>query len=313
MVFGKEQWSFKCQEKSDYEDGTFQEFEIGRNGRYIMSERDVSMPELLRRWYDMVELYTQRSLWAPSDIHAALAGLSKLVQQRLGSRNLAGLWETDMHRGLLWKSRQLVFGPYTNVPLKMPRKRIPETNSWGDQLTRAPSWSWASVEGPVFQQLQRKTVKDLEDFANLRCWPLDKELGRWTQDEVSTNLVNMSSCELQLYGTLRKVKCSKTSPAAFRRVQWQYSLAKIKEHCVLLEPCDGSEHLDEDGDSKTVVAVGMFDVLRLDTPFWCMPLTIREGLMLMKNPEGHFSRVGVFSVEEQAFFDQGSPEEIRLV
>ncbi|KAI8933884.1 hypothetical protein NX059_009581 [Plenodomus lindquistii] len=83
-------------------------------------------------WYDIIEQYTRQSLSVQSDIFPALQGISKRFQRHRGSKFLAGLWESSMIKSLLWRS-SLVDGQGTTRP----------------QQWRAPSWSWASVIGPV--------------------------------------------------------------------------------------------------------------------------------------------------------------------
>ncbi|KAK5117737.1 hypothetical protein LTR85_008712 [Meristemomyces frigidus] len=94
-----------------------------------METTDVQMRE---RWRDLVSQYSHRHLTYATDTLPALSGLAKSWQARspgLG-QYLAGLWEHDLLRGLLW---QCVDRGETARP--------------GDYL--APSWSWASLRGAV--------------------------------------------------------------------------------------------------------------------------------------------------------------------
>ncbi len=84
------------------------------------------------RWYRLVNLYTRRSFTKDQDRLAALSGLAQEVQQKMGWHYFAGLWEEDIVTGLAWAPN-----------------RTPGTEHYRPQTYRAPSWSWASIEGPI--------------------------------------------------------------------------------------------------------------------------------------------------------------------
>ncbi|KAE8450772.1 hypothetical protein EG329_005685 [Mollisiaceae sp. DMI_Dod_QoI] len=86
----------------------------------------------MSRWYACVGEYTQRAMTKPSDKLPAIAGLAKAFSTKMPGPGvyLAGLWRHDLLRGLLWK-------PVLNGQLRRASGYV------------APSWSWASVEGPV--------------------------------------------------------------------------------------------------------------------------------------------------------------------
>ncbi|KAK5192909.1 hypothetical protein LTR99_010724 [Exophiala xenobiotica] len=81
-------------------------------------------------WCGIVEDYTRRDLAFPEDKLVAIAGLARRAQQILGGDYLAGLWKNRFHIGLAWQ-----------IPKEMVATRAP--------VYRAPSWSWASMDGPV--------------------------------------------------------------------------------------------------------------------------------------------------------------------
>jgi hypothetical protein len=80
------------------------------------------------KWYDMIEDYTSRSLSIESDRFPALSGVAKAVANSKGDQYFAGIWLSDIERGLLWS----------------PVGACTRSAEW-----RAPSWSWASVNGTV--------------------------------------------------------------------------------------------------------------------------------------------------------------------
>ena len=89
-------------------------------------------------WQDMVQTYTARSLRHYTDVLPAISGLAKKVQESTESGYLAGIWEEELVPGLLWESTPGIMQPRPKVPVLEPPRKC-----------RAPSWSWASVEGPV--------------------------------------------------------------------------------------------------------------------------------------------------------------------
>lgn len=90
--------------------------------------------DLLLEWPKVVQQYTSKELTFAKDRLPAISGLAKLIQQHTKSRYLAGLWAQDMSYSLLWMS--------DHAQAKKPVQRIPAE-------PYAPSWSWASIDGPV--------------------------------------------------------------------------------------------------------------------------------------------------------------------
>jgi hypothetical protein len=84
-------------------------------------------------WERLVEQYTQRSLTVEDDKLPAISGLARFMQSKLNVPSngyMAGVWKASLPAGLLW----FVTGkPMPSRPTK-----------W-----RAPSWSWASIDGGI--------------------------------------------------------------------------------------------------------------------------------------------------------------------
>ncbi|KAJ4111380.1 hypothetical protein NW765_016505 [Fusarium oxysporum] len=94
-----------------------------------------SSDELLEWWPIEVAAFTKRGLTCSSDRLAAVSGLAALIHKEVGGKYLCGHWERSMEESLLWASDH---GRW----VKRPVQRIPVS-------PYAPSWSWASVDGPV--------------------------------------------------------------------------------------------------------------------------------------------------------------------
>jgi hypothetical protein len=84
-------------------------------------------------WLEILRRYSSRNLTKPSDKLPALSGLAHEYQMRWGDEYLAGLWREHLWKGLLWRRNE----QYTIPEPKCP----PEY--------RAPSWSWASMDGRI--------------------------------------------------------------------------------------------------------------------------------------------------------------------
>ncbi|KAI0368722.1 HET-domain-containing protein [Pilatotrama ljubarskyi] len=100
-------------------------------------------------WADFLSNYTLRAVTKPRDKLTALAAVAEQVHRvwhqpgdplrppsgsPMANRYIAGLWERTLAQDLLWRRNTY------DVPLVLrPSKHY-----------LAPSWSWASVDGPVF-------------------------------------------------------------------------------------------------------------------------------------------------------------------
>lgn len=89
-------------------------------------------------WRSIVRDYTQRFLTVPNDKLPAIAGVADLYSQFFNTRYLAGLWESSLLEELMWCS---------------VRADISRTVA-----RRAPSWSWASLDGEVHHNWCPTTV-----------------------------------------------------------------------------------------------------------------------------------------------------------
>lgn len=84
---------------------------------------------IYEQWYRLIGIYTRLSLTNPTDKLAAVAGIAQQVQLRTGDTYLAGLWKSNIRRGLQW---------WSNPPSILVRPSTPQ----------APSWSWAALNLP---------------------------------------------------------------------------------------------------------------------------------------------------------------------
>ncbi|KAM0351006.1 hypothetical protein ACHAPU_002784 [Fusarium lateritium] len=88
--------------------------------------------EVLVMWYELLWEYGERKLSHSSDKLPAISGLARIYANLLNDEYVAGLWRSHLLEGLLWRGLNC--------------RRV--------QDYRAPSWSWASVDGiPAVDEL----------------------------------------------------------------------------------------------------------------------------------------------------------------
>lgn len=90
-------------------------------------------------WTGELELYTARNLTNPHDKLPALSAIAQRYSRCIGSQYLAGLWKSTFRQDLLW-AHPPAYALITVADGGNPM-RVDEY--------RAPSWSWAAVNGAV--------------------------------------------------------------------------------------------------------------------------------------------------------------------
>jgi Heterokaryon incompatibility protein (HET) len=91
--------------------------------------------EAHQQWNEIVDNYTNRHLTFGSDKLVAISALARKFQKtNLESEYLAGLWREDLAAQLLWS------------PARLQLRSRPTTRQ---TEFRAPTWSWASIDGRI--------------------------------------------------------------------------------------------------------------------------------------------------------------------
>ena len=88
-------------------------------------------------WDAILLLYSTGALTHASDKFVAISGIARELAPRMGGRYLAGLWEVQMARQLLW--------------IAAPTSKVHDSQH---QPYRAPSWSWAATDQPLKMAMQ---------------------------------------------------------------------------------------------------------------------------------------------------------------
>jgi hypothetical protein len=102
-------------------------------------------------WYHMLRDYTSRSLTNSSDKLPALAGLAAAFAEKTKDVYLNGLWMHGLPEGLLWSSPGLGFNDLDS-----------KSNLSAPKGHRAPTWSWASLDGEIEYPIGRLGYIDAE-------------------------------------------------------------------------------------------------------------------------------------------------------
>ena len=107
---------------------------LGKNARFKMLDgfRASDDPFWAHRfWNNVVETFSACLLTQPGDKLIAMAGMAQVLTPILGSAYVAGLWRQHLIPSLLWRR--------ASTPYRTTRPAY-----------RAPSFSWAAIDGRVF-------------------------------------------------------------------------------------------------------------------------------------------------------------------
>ncbi|KAI1798865.1 HET-domain-containing protein [Daldinia bambusicola] len=363
LVYAKEQVYFSCQRSRLWEDGTLdvQDPSHLRIGLFPDPPEDIDAESnrseqkqlhtwMLKQWYkEVLPDYTLRRLTNPDDIFAASSSIVQLTQRSIRSRYLAGVWEADMVRGLLWCTSYLV--KWVRRVLSWPKPMRP-INRDGQAVTRAPSWSWASVQGQIYTRPEYiRQDKSFQDPTNVLIRPLSssrkshspsatqtldpsslqKSIPRWSLLEdpnCDANILHMPICELAFFGRPKRGRCTAASQPKLSAFPtgWPHRRLALAEQgfVALLRPAETEHAALEKLKLPTTecFAITCFDVAEEREGVkdcWFLPLLQdrREGLLLCKDEsDGKFRRLGlVVSVKEQflPWLISGPEEEVHLV
>ncbi|KAH7089648.1 heterokaryon incompatibility protein-domain-containing protein [Paraphoma chrysanthemicola] len=207
-------------------------------------------PTPLGAWKSTVEEYSKRRMTFGKDKLLAISGIAAEYAKFFQCEYLAGLWQFDFISELSWYVTDPVF-------LRLPRPKV-----W-----RAPSWSWAAVDGIV---------------ASSRLFLRGK-----------SNLV------------VHEAKAQPVSPfAPFGALQADqcYLIVEgdLKQLWVKTDACHGDLFSSED--SEIEIGFSSLDALepaanKLNgySPAWALFLENYRGLLLSPTEDGCFRRMGTFS------------------
>ena len=133
-------------------------YELEKDNRVIRDQSHITFfdfdpMKLVAGWFLVVKNYSARRLRRQSDRLVALAGIARQMRRPDLGRYLAGIWEVAFVRSLLWSA--------------VGHRRYSTRSFY-----IAPSWSWASVFGPV----QYSRVRNLNDLVDAEVVEVECEL-----------------------------------------------------------------------------------------------------------------------------------------
>jgi hypothetical protein len=108
-----------------------------------------------RLWEEVIENYSSRSLTVQSDKLPAVSGLARIFRAYMDipfDDYLAGMWRSTLPAGLLWSVPMRVVGQHSRP-----------------QAWRAPSWSWASIDGEMKFHHQTQEDESTPKLRILSC------------------------------------------------------------------------------------------------------------------------------------------------
>ncbi|KAF4630846.1 hypothetical protein G7Y89_g7282 [Cudoniella acicularis] len=312
--FGTTQLQWDCEQKiacETYPLGLPCELQDIRKGRFpITLQQDIrekrsSLGRDWNAWNRVVERYSRCLLTVPSDKLVALSGIVKDIQEFTERQNyhtgvcreyFAGIWKHELHLGLLWAVKELeVLEPLGAKSRDNKSARSTPTHSYRAKEYRAPSWSWASVEGAI-----------VVDYFKIHCKGVD--LVAWIED-IQIRTARLSSS--QVIGGFLKINVYYWKLLLDTKLDPEVALERRKFFITGLEVDDGRKYPIFEAGGRAVLDEQLDTIPRTvyffricwdkysevsSTEVKKGKGTIYYGLLLGGNKDGTFYRVGVCDV-----------------
>lgn len=281
LIFGTfgMRWVCRAGPRSDGEQENSGHF---RNRIAEHLDAPASASNLVGEWHDLVVGYSSRALTNVDDRLPAISAMATMHSTvRKDSQYLAGVWSDSLPRDLLWNVFSIV--------------------NWAgglrDQHSSFPSWSWASVRGPIggFTPMER------EDVVTLSVIHSDVTL-----QNAAAPFGQVESGRLIVEGRLFIVRQSSHQTIDFvnsgsDRVSDAYQKAVVQAQCYRSQPGD-------DTGDKAVFDIGMDYPTQAESleGYYCLEIMsdqsnprMSKGLLLQPVHAGSdemlFTRVGQYT------------------
>lgn len=262
-------------------------------------------------WYGKVEDYTSRFLARESDKLVAFAGYAQHFQREvLGDGTyLAGLWKEHFPGCLLWRVRRDIRQPGERHPFAAFEPRRPVKY-------RAPTWSWAGLDGEVTYASQR-----VVSHAETSVQPSSPTVYL---------LRNDSGLEHSFSQTPPGSSITLSGPVT--RCKFNYTLddTRAKDECKRELYSGAGEVMGffypdimfEVQDLGEIWGLGVCDEIfdSIDLPEEVVPEEPQQcdtrmmGIALYPTPDGNmFKRVGMVRWMSKSAFDDGSRSEVKII
>lgn len=244
---------------------------------------------LLYSWYGILDDFTKREMSLESDRLPAIGGVAAEISKLTGDIYVAGLWLGHMLPGLMWSSR---------------------TRDWECRPTsgwRAPTWSWASVNGPVSMPAFIFST-DKSTRAEAQCLEMHN-LNDGTDKLFETV---SQECELHMIGHISRIsdvhaheifeiQNMAPSPPTHHFNDWaikslaetQERLHKTRKNHAPGTPLPGPIH----------ALITFSHRLAKVVPQGLAEVSCFSGLLLSQISDGQFERIGTFDCLEREWLD----------
>lgn len=233
-------------------------------------ERDAGKA-LADHWADVVRAFTSRGLGFPGDRLPAISGIAEMMHQPEMGEYLAGLYSTELHPQLVWQRAE-----------QQPLLKRPDEY-------RAPSWSWAAIDGAVEfpAEFELRNQESLAEILECKVIP---------RSEQEKYIAFNEGCLLRISGNAALANFSVDPASGSLRSSLNIPGLTFVEDAATVWPGDGVELL-------------LLEVMKYD---W-----IAHGLLLhaLENNTGMHTRVGHFVINGPQ--DDGllnwTREELRVI
>ncbi|TID19461.1 HET-domain-containing protein [Venturia nashicola] len=231
----------------------------------------------LYQWPMIVSLYSAGNLTFGKDKLPALAGVARLVSEETGDEYLAGMWKAQLEEQLCWSR-----GNSDSIHIRP---------QW-----RAPTWSWASIDGRVAWKPTQKGTLETK-YAHVVDAHTTKH-GKDPFGQVTSGIVRIASSGLVL-GRMLTPQDSHKQGAGEKRTKLKLSGDKEREYSISLD-CLHEAHVSSGSPLYLLPILGGNTGLRQrtnkDPEEWTSEMMV-EGVVLRARDErkGDFCRVGAFS------------------
>jgi hypothetical protein len=231
-----------------------------------------SLEDCLECWYSSVGDYSRRSMAFEKDKFPAFSGYAHSIQKHVRGKYLAGLWDCDLHSGLLW-------APY------------PASSATKPSEFRAPSWSWAALNGEVFYNPSPIKKPDEYRITIIEC-----------SVELSSDdpMGQVSGGFLTCWGPLIEGS-------------WLHD-EEYPENVILY-------HIDELAEEHSKIKIPGLAYCVLDTKesdyqphLWCLLVVSNSGLLLeLSRHDNNYRRVGSFETLDDSWTSKWSLSTVTIV
>ncbi|KAK6843409.1 hypothetical protein PG987_004269 [Apiospora arundinis] len=262
----------------------------------IMDPSIASMQQIKSRWFNIVEDYSHTSLTFTDDHLLAISAVAKKfcsALQREPSDYLAGMWKDDLPLSMLWMQHS------------QPDTDMLEPTA-AAEMNHAPSWSWASILGPIMN-VEPSSLTASAEVLNVQAARMSPNLFDGTE-----------SCRLRLRGHVCKFcRCTQNGARWINVAQHtefqEISGFEFQKGRTIVIDWDTSRKMADEWLQTPEIGLATFEYFLLHLASEKgVDGTLERGIVLRKtNARGTFSRVGSFFTPPQSEYS-GSKLEAAL-